>query len=180
MNVLSAIKIVCAEIIVLLLIFGCSALYYLEVAALPSRTLNLLLIQPVFVVITMCTFALIFLKLRDSYMRMHNSEESSLTNASIIEQASASASASIIANTTAHRTFVKNSISFGICTLLYVILLDKLGFVLTSFLYLSVLIYLLGSRSLWLTFVLPVAVVAFLYVTMVVMLKFSLPAGFLV
>ena len=54
MGLMPTIKKIGFEIAVLLLIFGYSAHYYFEVAALPSRKINLLLIQPVFFCHSVC------------------------------------------------------------------------------------------------------------------------------
>jgi hypothetical protein len=176
MGLMPAIKKVTAEIVVLLLIFGYSAYYYLEVSALPSRTINLLLIQPVFMVIAISTIALIFIKVKES---MRSSVPIASTQISPTD-AVVPATLSESPDGPVDRNFIKNGIAFGICTLAYVLLLDRLGFVSSSFLYLSILIYLLGSRSFWLTIVLPVIVVGFLYVTMTILLKFPMPQGMLI
>lgn len=176
MDLMPAIKKVIAEIVVLLLIFGYSAYYYLEVSALPSRTINLLLIQPVFVVIAISTIALILIKVRKALRSSMPSAPTQATSATDVVAATLSESP----DGPVDRHFIKNGIAFGLCTLAFVLLLDRLGFVSSSFLYLSILIYLLGSRSLWLTIVLPVAVVGFLYVTMSILLKFPMPQGILI
>lgn len=166
-------KKVLAEIAVLLLIFGYSALYYLEVASLPSREINLLLIQPVFFVIGLSTVALIIAKVRQALRSSAViSPETAATASDPLEAEFAKSQISAV-----DPKFIKNGIIFAVCTVTFVLLLDRLGFVASSILYLCVLIYLLGSRSFWLTIVLPVVVVAFLYVTMAILLKFSLPQG---
>uniref|UniRef100_UPI004047143F tripartite tricarboxylate transporter TctB family protein n=1 Tax=Orrella sp. TaxID=1921583 RepID=UPI004047143F len=176
MGLMPAIKKVTSEIVVLLLIFGFSADYYFEVSALPSRTINLLLIQPVFMVIAISTIALIFIMVRDAL-------RSSATSVSVQSSPTKDVVAAALSDSSAGPVdphFIKNGIAFGVCTLAYVLLLDRLGFISSSLLYLSILIYLLGGRSFWLTVVLPIAVVGFLYVTMSILLKFPLPQGFLI
>lgn len=176
MDLMPAIKKVTAEIVVLLLIFGCSAYYYFEVSALPSRTINLLLIQPVFMVIAISTIALIFIKVRQAL-------RSSVTSVSLQSSPTKDVVAVALSDSSdgpVDPHLIKNGIAFGVCTLAYVLLLDRLGFISSSLLYLSTLIYLLGSRSFWLTVVLPIAVVGFLYVSMSILLKFPLPQGFLI
>jgi hypothetical protein len=174
MGWMPAIKKVGFEIIVLLLIFGYSADYYFEVAALPSRKINLLLIQPVFFIITIATIALIFFKIREALNGTSSSEAPSAGEDTI----EAKLNQPLMGKP--DRAFLKNGLAFGVCTLVYVLLLDRLGFVSSSFLYLSTLIFLLGSRSFWITIVLPLLVVGFLYVTMALMLRFSLPQGWLI
>jgi hypothetical protein len=176
MGLMPAIKKVIAEIVVLLLIFGYSAYYYLEVSALPSRTINLLLIQPVFMVIAISTIALIFIKVREA---LRSSVPIASNQGSPTKDVVASA-LSESPDGPVDPDFIKNGIAFAICTLAYVLLLDRLGFVSSSLLYLSILIYLLGSRSFWLTIVLPAAVVGFLYVTMAILLRFPMPQGILI
>jgi putative tricarboxylic transport membrane protein len=176
MGLMPAIKKVTAEVVVLLLLFGYSAYYYFEVSALPSRTINLLLIQPVFMVIVISTIALIFIKVREALRRSVPiaSTQGSPTNDVVASALSDSPDGPVDPH------FIKNGFSFAICTLAYVLLLDRLGFVSSSFLYLSILIYLLGSRSFWLTIVLPAAVVGFLYVSMAILLRFPMPQGMLI
>lgn len=176
MGLKPAIRKVTAEIVVLLLIFGYSAYYYFEVSALPSRTINMLLIQPVFIVIAISTIALIFIKVRET-LRCSVPIASTRGSHSNDVVAAALPDSPDGPDGPVDRHFIKNGIAFAICTLAYVLLLDRLGFVSSSFLYLSVLIYLLGSRSFWLTIVLPAATVGFLYVSMAIMLRFPMPKG---
>ena len=175
MGLIPAIKKVTAEIVVLLLIFGYSTYYYFEVAALPSRTINLLLIQPVFLVILISTVALIFFKIREALRSSSSDGKRQDISIDAIQAKLYEAQEGPV-----DRHFIRNGIAFGVCTLAFVLLLDRLGFVVSSFLYLSILIYLLGSRSFWLTIFLPAAVVGFLYVTMVILLRFPMPQGMLI
>lgn len=176
MGLMASIKKVTAEVVVLLLIFGCSAYYYLEVAALPSQRLNLLLIQPVFVVIAVSTFALIILKLREALKSPVSIAPKREAFVDDIIQAKLSS----VQESSPDPTFIKNGIAFGVCTLVFVVLFDRLGFMSSSFLYLATLIYMLGSRSFLVVIVLPAAVVGFLYITMVIMLRFPMPQGILI
>lgn len=158
------------ELVVLLLIFSYATYYYLEVYALSSRTINLLLIGPVYVILALSTFFLIVSKVRKA-----RSETESAVSSDPNQQAPEKSGAA-----RADSAVVRDGLVFGIATILYVLLLDKVGFVVSSFLYVMSLIYFLGSRSFWLTVFLPIVVVGFLYLTMVVLLKFPLPEGWLI
>ena len=173
MGLMPTIKKIGFEIAVLLLIFGYSAHYYFEVAALPSRKINLLLIQPVFFVIAFATIALIFIKIREVLKSSAQRKSLGLSHDNSGQHIVETIKGGI------DRAFLKNGLALAICTLTYVLVFERLGFVTSSLLYLTVLIFLLGSRSLWMTIFLPIIVVAFLYITMAVMLRFSLPEGLL-
>jgi len=157
------------ELVVLLLIFSYATYYYLEVYALSSRTINLLLIGPVYVALALSTFFLIVLKVRKARSETEGAVSSDPSQQAPEESGKMGDSA-----------VVRDGLVFGIATILYVLLLDKVGFVVSSFLYVMSLIYFLGNRSFWLTIFLPAVVVGFLYLTMVVLLKFPLPEGWLI
>lgn len=157
------------EFVVLLLIFSYATYYYLEVYALSARTINLLMIGPVYFTLTLSTFFLIVSKVRKA-----RSEIESVVSSDPSQQAPKDSEKN------GNSAVVRNSLVFGITTILYVLLLDKVGFVVSSFLYVMSLIYFLGNRSFWLTIFLPAVVVGFLYLTMVVFLKFPLPEGWLI
>ena len=156
------------ELLVLLLIFGYATYYYLEVHALPSRTINLLLIGPVYYVLAISTVLMVFFRVRDSIRQQQGGRK-----AQRVEDSGAG-------EETSGKSMWLNGLAFAGCTLAYILLLDTIGFVVSSFLYLSVLIFLLGTRSLALTLFMPAVVVGFLYLSMTVFLKFPLPQGILI
>lgn len=156
------------EVLVLLALLGYSTNYYIEVYQLSSKQINLLLVQPVYWILCVCTIALIVFKIRDAISSQKLSEPD--------DRASGDDS---IVSIGKRREFYRQAAGFTVLTVLYVVALDRLGFISASFLYVSTLTYWLGARSFWLALVLPAAVVGFLYVSMAVLLRFSLPEGIL-
>ena len=156
------------ELLVLLLIFSYATYYYLEVYVLPSRTINLLLIGPVYYVLAISTVLLVFFRVRDAARQLKGGLAQTSSDGEAADEEDSDGS------------MWKNGLVFAGTTLAYVLLLDKIGFVVSSFLYLSVLIFLLGTRTIALTLVLPAVLVGFLYLSMTVFLKFPLPQGILI
>lgn len=152
------------ELLVLLALFSYATYYYLEVSALSGQKTNLLMIGPVYWALLVCIVALAVSKIIEAQKTIESQVSESL-------------------NPSTQQTngrFVRNAIAFSVSTIVYVFLLDRVGFVTTSFLYLSCLTFLLGARSIWLVIVLPASVVGFLYVTMSIFLRFRLPEGLLI
>jgi hypothetical protein len=156
------------ELLVLLLIFSYATYYYLEVHALPSRTINLLLIGPVYYVLAVSTVLMVFFRVRDAIREQRGGRKTERVNDGVAD------------DETSGKPMWISGLAFAGCTFAYVLLLDTIGFVVSSFLYLCVLIFLLGTRSILLTLVLPALVVSFLYLAMTVFLKFPLPQGILI
>lgn len=172
MSWIKAISRVKSELLVLLLLFGYATYYYIEVYSLPSRTINLLLIGPVYYVLAISTVLMVFFRVREALR--HDQSVSKSERRHDLDQSDGSD------DETSGKSMWMSGIAFAGTTLAYVLLLDTVGFVVSSFLYLSVLIFLLGTRSISLTLVLPAVVVGFLYLSMTVFLKFPLPQGFLI
>lgn len=158
------------DVLVLLAILGYATYYYAEVYAISKTPINLLLVEPVYWILFICVVTLIVSNIRQARQSMTEQTSSATTDN---EQAS-------IKKALARRALYRHAASFGITTLLYVVALDWLGFVSSSFLYLSSLTFLLGARSIWLNLILPALVVGFLYVSMSIFLRLSLPEGWLI
>ena len=156
------------DVLVLLALLSYATYYYVEVYLASSKPINLLLIEPVYWILFLCVALLIAQKVRQAHQTDEDEPYPSLDTQSTRESAQQ------------RRVFYRHAIWFGLTTVLYVLALDRLGFVSSSFLYLASLTFLLGARSIWLTIILPAVVVGFLYVSMVVFLRFSLPEGVLV
>ena len=155
------------DLMVLLAILGYATYYYIEVRSLSAQTINLLLIEPVYWLLFVSVLALIGNNIRRARQAVKSSTDSEQVSSATPDNGMPS-------------EFLKRGLWFGIMTVLYVLGLDTLGFVSSSFLYLACLTYLLGARSIWVSVVLPAVVVGFLYVSMVVFLRFSLPDGILI
>lgn len=164
MSLGKAISSVKYELLVLLALFTYATYYYLEVSALSGRKTNLLMIGPVYWALLVCIVALAASKIIEALKSAEPQASDQLNQPS----------------QNSIRLFVRNAIAFSLSTVVYVLLLDRVGFVTTSFLYLSCLTFLLGARSIWLVIVLPASVVGFLYVTMSIFLRFRLPEGLLI
>ncbi len=63
--------------------------------------------------------------------------------------------------------------------LLYIASIPMVGFFVSSLLFILLLNYLLRSRSVWELFILPVILLAFVYIVFVQLLGVKLPSGFL-
>ncbi|MCD8505482.1 MAG: tripartite tricarboxylate transporter TctB family protein [Burkholderiaceae bacterium] len=155
------------ELLMLLALVGYATQYYLEVRGFSGRQINLLLVEPVYWVLVVCSVLLVIQKIKAA----KSSVRSESTESDLAPQA---------LNSDDRRRFYRQAAAFSVTTLLYVLALSWFGFVTASFLYLAILTYLLGARGVWLTLVLPACVVGFLYVSMVVLLRFSLPQGILI
>lgn len=152
------------ELLMLLALVGYATQYYLEIYSISSKRINLLLVEPVYWALMLCAAALVTQKLRAA----KSSEQISLSNKEVGQPNSA------------RRQFYRDAFVFSVLTLTYVLALDRIGFVVSSFLYLALLTYSLGARNIWLMIVLPATVVGFLYVSMSIFLRFSLPEGILI
>ena len=161
-----AINTVKYEVLVLLALLGYATNYYIEVYQLSSKQINLLLVQPVYWILCVCTVALIGFKIKEASTSDKSPEHGAESSADDLPVATAK-----------RREFYRQAAGFAVLTVLYVLALDRLGFVSASFLYVATLTFWLGARSFWLVLVLPAAVVGFLYVSMAILLRFSLPAG---
>lgn len=168
MSLSAAFKHVKHELVVLLLIFGYATHYYLEVSALPDRTLNLLLIGPVYTGLVVAILLLVLLKLREA-----KREARDIGSPEALQQDGAEPTG----QTNSFAT--RSGIVFAVSTIAYVLLFDKIGFVVSSYLYVMVLVYLLGNRSFRLTVLLPAIVVGSLYFATVA-LNLPVPTGWLI
>ncbi|UOD49987.1 tripartite tricarboxylate transporter TctB family protein [Orrella daihaiensis] len=152
------------ELLMLLVLVGYATQYYLEIYSISSKRINLLLVEPVYWALMLCAVALITQKVRAA----KSSEQIGLSNQEAGQPNSA------------RRQFYRDAFVFSVLTLIYALALDRIGFVVSSFLYLALLTYSLGARKIWLTIALPAAVVGFIYVSMSIFLRFSLPEGILI
>jgi len=153
------------DVLVLLALLAYATYYYVEVYLISAKSINLLLIEPVYWILCVCVVLLIGSKVREA-RRLTDDEPPQACEPERLDE-----------KVQQRRVFYRHAAWFGLTTLAYVLALDRLGFVSSSFLYVASLIFLLGARSIWLCIVLPAAVVGFLYLSMAVFLRFSLPEG---
>lgn len=167
-----------SELVVPILIVGYSTFYYLEVHALPSRQTNLLLIGPVYFLILLSAVMYVFFQLRAAIRELRDPKRTLKAETPPAVQKMPDP----FGGDDAESANLLNGkfLIFSVSTVVYVLLFSILGFATSSFLYLAVLMYLLGMRSLKVVFWVPFAVVATLYVSMVVLMRFPLPAGWLI
>lgn len=161
-----------SELVVPFLIVSYATYYYLEVAALSGGQVNLLLVGPVYYLIILSAVLYVFVTVRNSYRTLR---AQSTSPAPIHDDANATGQLA------QQETLLNGKfIIFAISTLAYVLLFDRLGFVTSSFLYLAILMYLLGMKSMRVVVLVPAMVVAVLYVSMVILMRFPLPSGWLI
>lgn len=147
------------ELLVPALLLGYATSYYLEVRALPRPETNLLLIEPVYIILLVC--CLLFAIGR-------------ITAACRAEPPQA-----LPDETVNGKLDVRKSAGFVGLTVLYVVLIPMIGFVVMTLLYIALLSWVLGVRSLVALTVTPVSVVALLYLGMEHWLNLPLPKGLL-
>jgi len=135
-------------------IYGLS--YFLEVSSLPSG-LNLLLIKPVFIILVSIIIIYIIFQLINYYKGGSSSTED---------------------KEEAHIDW-KKTIYFCITTILYVFLLEYIGFIPITLLYTVILMWGLGVRSVRIIFLTSIILVAVLYVSLDILLNIKLPNGIL-
>lgn len=134
--------------------------YYLEVNALPKREVNLLLIQPIYFVMLVAFIVLIVTyvckSLADKHIRRSNSE----------------ASERKINNKAA-------TLSFVVLTVAYVYGIEWLGFVVSSWLYMTLLLIFFSVKIWVVTAAYPAGTALFIYLTFDMWLSIPLPKGIL-
>lgn len=153
---------VLGEIIVPLLLLGYATSYFLEVRALPRPEINLLLIQPIYYILI--TAVVLFIgqviirEVRAGIVDMrHRPSRDPVTTGGRIEP--------------------KRSAAFAVTTVSYVFLIEPVGMITMSAIYLFVLSWLLGVRSWLLLTLVPAGVVTGLYLVMERWLNLALPTG---
>ncbi|AMD01570.1 tripartite tricarboxylate transporter TctB family protein [Halomonas chromatireducens] len=148
------------EFIVPSIMLAYATYYYLEVSALPRREVNLLLIQPVYFVILAA-----FLVLVAAYVcRSLAGKNSQASNGEASERK--------ITNKAA-------TLSFAVLTVAYVYGIEWLGFVASSWLYMTLLLMVFSVKSWLIVAVFPAGTALFIYLTFDMWLSIPLPKGIL-
>ena len=153
---------VLGEIIVPLLLLGYATSYFLEVRALPRPEINLLLIQPIYYIL----IASVLLFIGQVILREVRAGILDMRHRPTREP-----------GTTGGRIEPKRSVAFAVTTVSYVFLIEPVGMVTMSAIYLFVLSWLLGVRSWLLLTLVPAGVVTGLYLVMERWLNLALPTG---
>lgn len=141
-------------IVPLLLLIYCST-YFFEVSSLPNPEQALLLIKPVFIILAIAVVLHVVLQ-----FTLFNKKENNHVREEPFK--------------------LKRSVIFAVATLVYILLIDVIGFVVTTFIYSSLLMYLLGEKRLMTLFVIPIVFIIILFMSLEVGLKIPLPKGFLI
>ncbi|MGP9679313.1 tripartite tricarboxylate transporter TctB family protein [Halomonas sp. AOP27-A1-41] len=145
------------ELLVPLLMLWYATFYFIEARGLPRPSVNLLLVKPVYIILSVSVllfFVLSFLDFRKSNASSSDSE---------IE-----------------RHEKKETICFLIFTILYVFGIEWLGFVVATWLYMTILLMVFMKKSWSLVSLMPVLTVAFIYGVFDVWLNIPLPAGWFI
>ena len=144
------------DYIVPLLLLGYAILYYFQVYSLPNPEINLLLIRPVFYMLVVATVIYILLQIFGE-SNQKNEEDSAQTEP-------------IKWNRT---------IAFSILTVAYVFILDYVGFVILTLVYMVALMLVLGVRTYKSLVLVPLVLTTLIYLVCEVWLNVRLPQGFL-
>ncbi|MCE9663672.1 tripartite tricarboxylate transporter TctB family protein [Halomonas sp. M5N1S17] len=148
------------EFIVPSIMLAYATYYYLEVSALPRREVNLLMIQPIYFVILVAFFVLVAayvcksLAGKDSHDSNGEASERKITNKAA-------------------------TLSFAVLTVAYVYGIEWLGFVVSSWLYMTLLLMLFSVKSWLIVAAFPVGTALFIYLTFDMWLSIPLPKGIL-
>ncbi|MGY6563415.1 MAG: tripartite tricarboxylate transporter TctB family protein [Halomonadaceae bacterium] len=148
------------EFIVPSIMLAYATYYYMEVSGLPRREVNLLLIQPVYFVIVVA-----FTILVAAYIY-------SLLIGKPVSASGSEAGERKITNKAA-------TVSFAVLTVAYVFGIEWVGFVISSWLYMALLLILFSVKS-WLIIVFfPAGTALFIHLTFDMWLSIPLPKGIL-
>ncbi|MCE8002187.1 tripartite tricarboxylate transporter TctB family protein [Billgrantia ethanolica] len=134
--------------------------YYLEVSSLPRREINLLLIQPVYFVMLVA-----FVILVSAYIY------------GLLVGRGAFASGSDAADRKITNKI--STLSFAVLTVAYVFGIEWLGFVISSWLYMALLLMLFSVKSWLIIVIFPAGTALFIYLTFDMWLSIPLPKGIL-
>lgn len=148
------------EFIVPSIMLAYATYYYLEVSALPRREVNLLLIQPIYFVMLVAFFVLVAAYVCKSLA----GKDSQVSNGEASERK--------INNKAA-------TLSFAVLTLAYVYGIEWLGFVVSSWLYMTLLLMIFSVKSWLIVAAFPVGTALFIYLTFDIWLSIPLPKGIL-
>lgn len=144
------------DLIIPLLIFLYSLSYFWEVNLLPNK-IDLLLIRPIFFILVLAIIIHVILQFRTykTKTNVKQTEEKEQIN-------------------------WKKTIYFCLSTVLYVFLLESIGFIILTLVYMVVLMWGLGVRSKKALILTPLISVFSIYISLELLLSIKLPKGVLV
>lgn len=143
---------------VLLLVFILT--YYFEVRDIPSS--ELILIQPVTIIMIILTFTVIFIEVKN-WRKIDFSSESPVGEE----------------NPDVHAKLTRKLAIYITSIALYLIMLNYIGFIISSLIFVPSLLYLLGTKSMKLNIAIGFGVTVFVYLLFDVWLGINLPEGIL-
>lgn len=159
---MNLLKIFNGEWIVPLILLGFATFYYFEVRSLPNPEINMLLIKPVYLILLISVILYYLIKvygiLKNSNKGAHQENDNELSDSF-------------------EKLDVKKSLSFAITTILYIFLIEYIGFVVMTMLYMIILGYLIGIKSKLTLILVPTILVITLYIALEILLNLPLPKG---
>jgi len=139
---------------ILILVYG--IIYFTEVSSLPND-IDLLLIKPVFYILVATIIIYLALQFYKYYKRKDvssNKEENDEFDG-------------------------KKALYFSVLTIIYVFLLDYIGFIVLTFVYMTILMLGLGVKNKKIIILTPVILISLIYISLEILLNIKLPEGLL-
>lgn len=147
------------EFLIPLIMFGYSTYYFIGVSKLPRPEVNLLLIKPVYIILVIGSF--LFLMFGILRMKTALSKEERFSEEG--------------GGGDRKETFI-----FLALTVLYVFSIEWSGFVVATWLYMTLLLFMLSVKSWVFLVLLPLVTVAFVYIVFNIWLSIPLPKGWFI
>jgi len=160
-----------ADLLVPIILCGYASFYYFSVAKLPRPEVNLILIQPVYWILLIASLFFCVLRVASTYRSIHSEVTDAFVGQAIDNDISGDK------NKFYQKAF--RSLSFISLTIICVVLIPKLGFVSTIYLYVFLLLMVLGVREIKVLLFTPTILCVFLWVCLEKFLNLRLPDGIL-
>lgn len=148
------------EWVVSLMLLGFATFYYFEVRSLPNPEINMLLIKPIYFILLVSVILFLSIQVYGSLKKNRSSHESANEQSNPFEKLD-----------------LRKSFSFAITTILYIFLIEHIGFVVMTVLYMIILGLLIGIRSKLTLILVPTILVITIYIVFEFWLKLPLPKG---
>lgn len=150
------------ELLVPLLMFGYATYYYIEVKSLSRSDINLLLIGPVYWVMALAVVSYFVTSIiKFSLSRVSHQEKETMEGDG------------------RKVTDKKATVLFLLLSCAYVFVIEWLGFVASSWLYMLLLLLAFSVKNKLVLLLLPLTTAGFIYLTFVLWLSIPLPSGWL-
>ncbi|MDR1907324.1 MAG: tripartite tricarboxylate transporter TctB family protein [Holosporales bacterium] len=163
-------------IIFTLALLGAAMAYFIEVSGLPQAESNLLFIKPCYYVVMLCSILIIAKEIRKFWAALKNKTTKADDPAEEIDDA-----VTVSKKTDTIKQFLDEhkEIVLIVFSFLYLGILKTLGYVFSTFFFLSAVLYLIGAFNKKLVIIVSALTVLILYVAFGVCLRVSLPKGIL-